>query len=163
RALPAAGARGARPRGRCAVALPAAVAAPLRGLCGVEPDPAAAPARANERRPARPRAVPRVADAAPPAGDAALVPPSRLRPEPVRAGGARRRDGYERVSVTRSARPYGPEQRRRKRRLGRGDDLRAPAAQFGPEEDGDRGSEREQLLDRHDDAGEMLVAERRQA
>src|SRR5262249_59400764 len=94
RALPRAGQDRPRRRLRLAEPLPPPLVPPLRRLRGLEHDLPPPARRSLRRRPRHARALPRLADAAPPAGDAPLVPSERLRPEPVRGGGPPRRRGH---------------------------------------------------------------------
>src|SRR5204862_6803487 len=104
RPLPAAGAPARRPPGGRPLALPAALVPPLRRLRYAPGDlPASAGRGAGPGRPHLSRAVPRLADAAPAASDAALLPGDRLPPESVRGGGATsgRADASARLTVAR--------------------------------------------------------------
>src|SRR5262249_56801065 len=84
-----------RPRRRLAESLPPPLVPSLRRLRGLEHDLSPPARRSLRRRPRHAPALPRLAAAAPPGGDAALLPSERLRPEPVREGGPPRRRGHE--------------------------------------------------------------------
>src|SRR5204862_5881547 len=96
-ALSGAGARPPRQGGRLAAPLPPPLVSPVRRLCRLEHDPAPRACRALGRRPDLPRAVPCLADAAPAARHAALLPPERLRAKPLRGGGPACRRGHGRL------------------------------------------------------------------
>src|SRR5437588_6352434 len=88
------------------MAVPPALVPALRRLRGVAADPPAPAAGADAARPALPRALSRLADAAPAAADAALLPAHRVRPQSLRGRGPAGRRGHALARQLDQLRPH---------------------------------------------------------